>query len=289
MFPASFEYAAPGSLDDALSLLAEHGDDAKVLAGGQSLIPLMKLRFAAPALIVDINRIPGLDHIDEADGHLRVGALARNSQLAASDLLKSRYPVMAAAAPLISDPVVRNLGTLAGSLAHADPAGDWGSAMLALGAEVVVASTSGTRTVPIDEFLQGTFTTALEPQEIVTEVRVPTPAAHSGGTYLKMERKVGDFATVAVAVALELDGGRVQRAGIALTAVAPRNVHATAAEESLAGAEPTGEAFDEAARLAAEAADPVSDVRGSAEYKREAARVFARRGLEAAREMAEAA
>jgi aerobic carbon-monoxide dehydrogenase medium subunit len=289
MFPASFEYAVPASLEDALSLLAEHGDDAKVLAGGQSLIPLMKLRFATPALLVDINRIPGLDHIEEADGHLRVGALARNSQLAASDLLKSRYPVMAAAAPLISDPVVRNLGTLAGSLAHADPAGDWGSAMLALGAEVVLASSSGTRTVPIDEFLQGTFTTALEPQEIVTEVRVPVPAGRSGGTYLKLERKVGDFATVAAAIALELDDGRVRRAGIALTAVAPRNVHATAAEKSLAGAEPTSEAFDEAARLAAEATDPASDVRGSAEYKREAARVFVRRGLEAAREMAMAA
>ena len=197
MFPASFEYAAPGSLDEALSLLAERGDDAKVLAGGQSLIPLMKLRFATPELIVDINRIPGLDQIEEADGHLRVGALARNSELAASDLLKARYPVMAAAAPLISDPVVRNLGTLAGSLAHADPAGDWGSVMLALGAEVVVASSSGTRTVPIDEFLQGTFTTALEPEEIVTEVRVPAPAGRWGGTYLKLERKVGDFATVA--------------------------------------------------------------------------------------------
>ena len=197
MFPASFEYAAPESLDEALSLLAEHGDDAKVLAGGQSLIPLMKLRFAEPELIVDINRIPGLDQIEEADGHLRVGALARNSALASSELLMSRYPTMAAAAPLISDPVVRNLGTLAGSLVHADPAGDWGSVMLALGAEIVAASTSGTRTVAIGDFLQGTFTTTLEPHEIVTEVRVPTPAGSFGGAYLKLERKVGDFATVA--------------------------------------------------------------------------------------------
>jgi aerobic carbon-monoxide dehydrogenase medium subunit len=289
MFPASFEYAAPASLEEALSLLTEHGDDAKVLAGGQSLIPLMKLRFAEPELIVDINGIPGLDYVEEADDHLRIGALARNSRLAASELLKSRYPVMAAAAPLISDPIVRNLGTLAGSLVHADPAGDWGSVMLALGAEVVATSSSGTRTVPIDDFLQGTFTTSLEPNEIVTEVRVPIPAARFGGTYLKLERKVGDFATVATAVALEMNDGRVGRAGIALTAVAPGNVHAAAAEEALAGSEPTDAVFDEAARLAAEATDPASDVRGSAEYKREVARVFVRRGLAAAREMAEAA
>jgi carbon-monoxide dehydrogenase medium subunit len=287
MFPATFEYAAPASLEEALSLLARHGDDAKVLAGGQSLIPLMKLRMATPALIVDINRIPGLDSIEEDGGQLRVGALVRNRDLAESDLLRSRYPVMAAAAPLISDPIVRNLGTLAGSLAHADPAGDWGSVMLALGAEVVARNSSGTRTIPIDDFLQGTFTTALDPQEIVTEVRVPGPATRSGGTYLKLERKVGDFATVAAAVALDMDDGRVGRAGIALTAVAPGNVHATAAEQALAGAEPTDEAFDEAARLAAEAAEPASDVRGSAEYKREVARVFVRRGLATAREMAE--
>jgi carbon-monoxide dehydrogenase medium subunit len=287
MFPASFEYAAAASLEEALSLMAERGEDAKVLAGGQSLIPLMKLRFAEPELIVDINRIPGLDYVEEADGHLRVGALARNSQLVASDLLKSRYPTMAAAAPLISDPIVRNLGTLAGSLVHADPAGDWGSVMLALGAEVVAASKSGTRTVPIDDFLQGTFTTSLEPSEIVTEVRIPSPGERSGGAYLKLERKVGDFATVAAAVALEMDDGRVGRAGIALTAVAPQNVHATAAEQALAGSEPTDEAFDEAARLAAEAADPTTDVRGSADYKRDVARVFVKRGLVAAREMAE--
>jgi carbon-monoxide dehydrogenase medium subunit len=289
MFPASFEYAAPTSLEEALSLLAEHGDDAKVLAGGQSLIPLMKLRFAEPELIVDINRIPGLDQIEEADGHLRIGALVRNSELVESDHLKARYPVMAAAAPLISDPIVRNLGTLAGSLVHADPAGDWGSAMLALGAEVVAQSASGSRTVPIGDFLQGTFTTSLEPNEIVTEVRVPTPGVRSGGTYLKLERKVGDFATVAAAIALEMDDGHVGRAGIALTAVGPGNIHATAAEQSLAGAEPTDAAFDEAARLAAEATEPMSDVRGSAEYKRDVARVFVRRGLAAAKDMAGAA
>src|SRR5262245_8806972 len=185
----------------------------------------MRLRFAEPELIVAINRIPGLDFIEEADGHLRIGPLARNAQLVSSDLLKSRYPAMAAAAPLISDPIVRNLGTLAGSLVHADPARDRGSVMLALGGAGVAASPSVSRTVAIGDFLQGTFTTALEPNEIVTEVRVPSPAGRFGGTYLKLERKVGDFATVAAATTLEMQDGRVGKAGVALTAVGPGNVH----------------------------------------------------------------
>ena len=288
MFPASFEYAAPPSLDEALPMLAEHGDEAKVLAGGQSLIPLMKLRFATPAVLVDLNRIPGLDFVEESGDALRIGPLARNSQLVESELLEQRYPVMAAAAPQISDPLVRNLGTLAGSLAHADPAGDWGSVMLALGAEVVARSASGERTIPIDELLQGPFTTTLEPTEIVTEVRVPQPPDSAGGTYLKMERKVGDFATVGAAVSLDLDDGKIGRAGIALTAVGPKNVRAADAEQALAGAEPTEDAFEEAARLASEAAEPVDDVRGSADYKREVARVFVIRGLAQAHEMARA-
>jgi len=289
MFSAPFEYAAPKSLEEALSLLAERGDEAKVLAGGQSLIPLMKLRFAAPALLVDINRIDGLDYVEETGDELRIGPLARNNALAESTVLRERYPVMAAAAPLISDPLVRNLGTLAGSLAHADPAGDWGSVMLALGARLVATGPSGERVIDIDEFLQGPFTTALEPTEILTEVRVPRPTGRAGGTYLKLERKVGDFATVGAAVTLELDDGRVQRGGVALTAVGPRNLRAKAAEESLASAEPTETTFEEAAGLAAEAAEPASDLRGSADYKRETVRVFVRRGLGAAHEMATAA
>jgi aerobic carbon-monoxide dehydrogenase medium subunit len=288
MFSASFEYAAPTALEQALSLLEEHGEDAKVLAGGQSLIPLMKLRFATPALLVDINRIPDLDYVEESADDLLIGPLARNTALADAALLTDRYPTMAAAAPLISDPVVRNLGTLAGSLAHADPAGDWGSVMIALGARVAAKGPSGEREIPVAELFHGPFTTALEPTEIVTEVRVPKPSARAGGTYLKLERKVGDFATVGAAVSLELDDGHIARAGIGLTAVAPQNLHAKAAEEALAGAEPGEEAFDEAARLAADAAEPVSDLRGSADYKRETARVFVRRGLAAAHEMATA-
>lgn len=288
MFPSRFDYVAPDTVEEVLSTLAQHGDEAKVLAGGQSLIPLMKLRFASPGLLVDLNRVPGLGFIEENEGHLRVGTLTRNSELERSDLLKSGYPVMAAAAPMISDPLVRNRGTIGGSLAHADPAGDWGSVMLALGAEVVIKSSTGGRTIPVSELLVDIFTTSLEPAEMITEIRVPRTPARSGGTYLKMERRVGDFATVAAAVHLALDNGTVKRAGIALTAVGSKNIQATAAEEALAGAEPTAEAFEEAARLAAEASEPSSDVRGSAEYKRAMVRTFVRRGLDRALEMARA-
>src|SRR4051812_10382070 len=229
MLPAAFEYHRPETLDEALSLLSAHADDGKVLAGGQSLIPLMKLRFAAPEHLIDINRIAGLDGLKEGDGHLRIGAMPRHATLEHSDLLKQRYPVMSQAAPMISDPIVRNLGTIGGSLAHADPAGDWGSVMLAMGATVIVRSATGEREVPIGEFLQDTFTTSLEPGEILTEIRVPTPGARSGGAYLKMERKVGDFATVAVGVHLELSNGTIGKAGIALTAVGSKNIAATEA------------------------------------------------------------
>jgi carbon-monoxide dehydrogenase medium subunit len=193
---------------------------------------------------------------------------------------------MAAAAPLISDPVVRNLGTIGGSLAHADPAGDWGSVMLALGATVVLRGASGEREVPVSEFLVDTFTTTLSPDEVLTEVRVPTPTARAGGTYLKLERKVGDFATVGVAVHVQLSNGTIDRAGIGLTAVGTKNLEPTEAEAALAGAEPGDDAFGEAGRLAAEAAHPVSDVRGSADYKRHIVEVFVRRGLQAAVDMA---
>ena len=288
MLPSRFEYHRPDSLEEALQLLAEHGDEAKVLAGGQSLIPVMKLRLAAPAHLIDIGRL-GMDSIAESDGRLVIGALTRHRDLERSDLLKDRYPVMAAAAPLISDPIVRNLGTIGGSLCHADPAGDWGSVMLALQASVVLRSGRGERELPISEFLEDTFTTALEPDEILTEVRVPEPSGSSGGTYLKMERKVGDFATVAAAVHLSLSDGTIERAGIGLTAVGSKNLQPTDAEASLAGAEPTEAAFAEAGRLAAEASSPVTDVRGSAEYKRHIVDVYVRRGLATALEKARAA
>ena len=282
MYPASFEYFAPASLDEALSILDEQGDRAKVLAGGQSLIPLMKLRFAAPEAIVDLNRIPGLDGLSEEGGELRIGALVRHKACERSELLRGRYRVLGDAAPQISDPLVRNRGTVCGSLAHADPQGDWGAVMLAARASVVAQSSTGSRTIPVDELFDGPFTTTLQPNEILTEVRVPDPGRRASGTYLKLERKVGDYATAAVAVQISLANGTIAEAGIALTGVGPNNIRAREAEDLLRGSEPTDELFAEAARSAASAASPQSDIRGTAEYKRSVVRVFTERGLRAA-------
>jgi carbon-monoxide dehydrogenase medium subunit len=288
MLPARFEFHRPSSFDEAIGLLTSL-EDAKVLAGGQSLIPVMKLRFATPSHLVDINRLPDLDRIQESGGVLRIGALVRHNQMASSEVVAARHPLLASTAPQIADPLVRNLGTVGGSLAHADPAGDWGSAMLAAGASVALRSGRGEREVPVSDFLVDIFTTVLEPDEILTEVRVPLPAARIGGAYLKLERKIGDFATVGVAVQVEMSNGTIGRAGIGLTGVAGKNVAATEAELALAGAEPGEDAFAEAGRLAAAACDPVSDVRGSAEYKRHVVDVYVRRGLARAVESARAA
>jgi aerobic carbon-monoxide dehydrogenase medium subunit len=285
MYPARFEYEAPTALEEALAALDRYGDEAKVLAGGQSLIPLMKLRFAAPRMLVDINRLPGLDHLAEEEGELRIGALVRHKDCERSRLLGGRWGVLGDAAPQISDPIVRNLGTVAGSLAHADPQGDWGSALIAAGARVVARGSDRSREIAVDDLFEGPFTTTLEPNELITEVRVPDPGPRAGGTYLKLERKVGDFATVGVAVHVSLSNGAVGRAGIALTGVGPRNLRARAAENALAGAALDDEAIGEAARLAAEAAEPRDDLRGSADYKRNVVRVFVERGLRKAREV----
>ena len=282
MYPPAFDYVVAGSLDEALAVLAERGDEAKALAGGQSLIPLLKLRLASPSVLVDLGRLAELTGLEEGTDELRVGALVRHSAVDASEAIRARYPAMAAAAPLISDPLIRNMGTVGGSLAHADPAGDWGAVMLALGATVVARSRSGEREIPVGSFFLGSYTTALQPDELLTEVRVPRPRGRAGGTYLKLERKVGDFATVGVAVQVEVSNGRIVQAGIGLCAVGPQSIEATAAETALRGAETTEEAFAEAARLSAEAAEPRSDIRGSADYKRDVVRVFVTRGLRAA-------
>jgi aerobic carbon-monoxide dehydrogenase medium subunit len=285
MLPPPFDYVAPRSLDEVLDLLAEHGDEAKVLAGGQSLIPVLKLRLGAPAWLVDITRLGGLDELAEDGGRLRVGALVRHRDAERSALLRERYPTMAAAAPQVSDPLVRNLGTVCGSLAHADPAGDWGAVMLAVGGELVVRSRQGSRTIAARDFFDGPFTTTLRPDELLVEARVP-PRPRTGGAYLKLERKVGDFATAAVAVRVTMENGRIGDAGIGLTAVGPNNLEATEAEAVLAGAEPSDEVFREAAELAARAASPSADTRGSAEYKRNVIRVFTERGLRRSAAMA---
>jgi carbon-monoxide dehydrogenase medium subunit len=279
VYPARFEYTAPSTLEEVIATLVERGDEAKILAGGQSLIPLMKLRFATPGVIVDLNGVPGLDAIEERDGELRIGALVRHKACEKSELLRGRYRVLGDAAPQISDPIVRNRGTVGGSLAHADPQGDWGTVMLAARASIVAQGPDGERAIPIDDFLEGPFTTTLAPDEVITEVRIPDPGSRSSGTYLKLERRVGDYATAGVAVQASLDNGHVGQVGIALTGVGPTNLRATAAEDGLRGAEPTDAALVEAAKLAAKAAQPQSDIRGTVEYKRSVVRVFTERGL----------
>ncbi len=288
MLPSRFSYHRAGSLEEAFALLDQYGEDAKVLAGGQSLIPMMKLRFANPEHLIDVNHVGGLDGIEERDGTLRIGALVRHNNLAASDVI-ARYPTIAGAAPQIADPLVRNLGTIGGSLSHADPAGDLGSVMLALAGSVVLSSSGGEREVPISEFLLDTFTTSIRPNELLTQVRVPAAAPRSGGDYLKLERKVGDWATVGVAVALTMSNGSIGRAGIGLTGVGLKNLEATEAEAVLAGATPGDDVFAEAGRLAAAASDPVSDVRGPADYKRHIIEVYVQRGMARALEQAQAA
>jgi len=282
VYPARFEYTAASTLEEVIATLSERGDEAKVLAGGQSLIPLMKLRFATPEVLVDLNGVPGLDYLEERGGELCIGALVRHKTCEKSELLRSRYPTLGDAAPQISDPLVRNRGTVCGSLAHGDPQGDWGAVMLATRASVVARGPEGERTISIDDLLDGPFTTTLSPDEVITEARVPDPGARSGGTYLKLERKVGDYATAAVAVQVTLDNGSVGEVGIALTGVGPTNLRAAAAEDALRGGEPSEAAIAEAARLAAEAAQPQSDIRGTADYKRSVVRVFTERGLRTA-------
>jgi carbon-monoxide dehydrogenase medium subunit len=283
MFPAAFDYIAPASLDEAVSLLSQHGDDAKVLAGGQSLIPLLKLRFAAPVILVDIGRVDGLEGIRRENGHVRIGARTRHREVENATELRGTLDVLLDAAPLISDPLIRNMGTVGGSICHADPAGDWGAVMLAVGAEFVVRSSSGERVLPAAGFFQGPFTTGLRADEIMTEIRVPVAKGRSGGTYLKLERKIGDFASVAAAVHVVLgEDGRVTAAGIGLCAVAAQSTKATAAEAALVGQIPADDVIAEVARLAAQAAEPKADIRGSAEYKRDVARVFVQRGLRTA-------
>ena len=275
MYPSRFRYEAPRSLAEAIGLLHDGGDEAKVLAGGQSLVPLMKLRFASPQLVVDINNVPGLDyHRADPDGTLRIGALCRHADLERSELLKATQPTMASAAPLIADPIVRNRGTLVGSLCHADPQGDWASVVLALGGSVMARGPGGLRAISMAEFVTGPFQNVLAPDEIAVEAVIPAARGTRSGGYLKLERRVGDFATVGVAVALEMSGETVTRAGIALPGVGGATVGATEAAAALTGRPLTAETIAQAADLAAQAARPRTDHRGSAEYKRHMVRTF---------------
>lgn len=280
MYPTRFRYAAPRSLDEVLELLTQHGDEAKVLAGGQSLVPMLKLRFAEPEMLVDINGVPGLDyHREDADGTLRVGALCRHASLERSTLLASGHPLLAATAPLVADPMVRSRGTMVGSICHSDPQGDWASVLLALGGHIVALGPEGRRTIPATEFSVGPFQNALRPGEIAAEAVIPAPRGYRYGTYLKLERRVGDFATAGVALSLETSGGVVVRAGIALTGVGASNILVPDAERALVGKPLSEASIEEAAQAAAAAAQPKADHRGSVAYKRHVVATFVRRGL----------
>jgi carbon-monoxide dehydrogenase medium subunit len=280
MIPATFDYHSPTTLDEALALLAQHGDKAKILAGGQSLLPMLKLRLGQAGVLIDIGRVPGLEYIKEEGGTLKIGAATRESALERSELIRSKYPILLDTASVIADPLVRNRATVGGNLAHSDPANDHPATMLALGATVVARGPKGERTIPISEFFTGIFSTALAPNEILTEIRIPVPPPRSGGAYRKLERKVGDFATAAAAVQLTLGaGGEVTQVGIGLTAMGDVPVKATDAERFLKGKKTNGAAITEASRRAAAATDPTADRRGAIEYKREMARVLTERAL----------
>jgi len=283
MIAQSFQYESPGTLPEALALLQKHGDEAKILSGGHSLIPMMKLRLATPGVLVDINRIPGLSDIKESNGAVHLGALVRESEIEHSELLAKYFPIFADVTKLIADPQVRNMGTIGGNLAHGDAANDHPAVMLALRAEVVITGTEGERVVPIDEFFFGFYMTAVQQGEILTGIRLPLPSAGTGSAYHKIERKVGDYATTGVAVQLTLDkSGVVTAAGIGLTNVNPTPLRASRSEQALIGKKITDETLELAGKYASEDCSPSSDLRGSEEFKRHLTAVLVRRMIQKA-------
>jgi carbon-monoxide dehydrogenase medium subunit len=282
MIPRPFEYHAPTSVDAALALLATHGGEAKLLAGGHSLLPMMKLRFAEPAHLVDLNRIPSLRGIRLEGNHIRIGAMTTENDLVWSPLLAEHCPLLVETARLISDPQVRYRGTLGGDIAHGDPGNDHPAVMLCLGASFVLQGRQGERIVAADGFFVGTYATAIEPEEILTEIRIPVPGKDSGSCYAKLKRKTGDFATAAAAVLMKLDGENVLDVSIALTNVGATALKATAAEDALRRRPLTDSAIDAAARLAMSICDPVEDLRGSVSYKIAMAGEMTRRALRTA-------
>ena len=280
MIPAAFDYVAPGSLPEAVAELVKHGSEAKVLAGGHSLIPLMKLRLSTPSFLVDIGRIKDLSYIREADSHIAFGALTTHHDIEFSDLVKARLPLLQRAAAQIGDPQVRNRGTIGGAAVHADPNGDFPTCLLALDAELIAVSPRGERTVKAQDFFVDTFTSALEPDEILREIRIPRPAAGARGTYLKFSRRSQDWAIVAVAAQVTMRDQRVERVAIGLTGMGPRPLRAGPTEKALAGKAASPDVLREAAGHAAEGTQPPQDLNGTPEYRRHLATVLTRRALE---------
>jgi carbon-monoxide dehydrogenase medium subunit len=281
VIPGSFDYVAASSVAEAVALLQKHADGAKILAGGQSLIPILRFRLASPSVLIDINRISELDYLQESDGVLHIGALTREAALDQTPLIGARYPILRDTSTVVADPIVRNWATVGGNIAHADPANDHPATMLALGATVVVVGPNGQRTIPIDSFFtDSAFETTLRPDEVLIELRIPAPAERSGGAYLKLERKVGDYAIAGVAAYITLDSsGVVTRAGIGLTNVGSHPIKAYEAEQSLIGSVLDEATIHHAADLAAAASEPTSDTRGPAEYKRAMVRTLCVRAL----------
>ena len=281
MIPGTFDYLVARNVDEAVALLDRHGGDAKILAGGQSLIPLMRFRIAGPSVLIDINRINSLEYIQETDGVLHIGALTREAELDNSSLIRERYPILFDTSSMVADPVVRNWATVGGNIAHADPANDHPATMLALGASVVARGPAGERVIPIEEFFtDAPFETTLATNEVLTEIRVPAAAERSGGAYFKLERKVGDYAIAGAAAYIVLDAsGNVSYAGIGLTNLGQTPIKARSAEQALLGKPLDDAQIHAAADLAAAATRPTSDTRGPAEYKRAMARTLTVRAL----------
>jgi carbon-monoxide dehydrogenase medium subunit len=280
MIPASFDYVAPSSLDEGIRFLEKHGDDAKILAGGHSLIPLMRLRLATPKYLVDINRIPGLEYIRESDHHLHIGSLTTYASVENSLLIQSKYSALSDAARRIADPLVRNMGTVGGNICHSDPANDLPATMLALEATMVTVGLSGERVIPAEEFFVDTFETALKPTEILREIRMPRTRAGTGSAYLKLQSRAGDLAVVGVAARLVIGSeGTCGSAGLGLTAVGAKVIEPKAAEAALIGKKLGDDEIRQSASLAAQEAQPTSDLRGTADYKREMVRMLADRAL----------
>lgn len=287
MIPPRFEYFAPATIEEAVGLLDRYGGEAKVLAGGQSLLPVMKLRLAEPKALIDINRIPNLAYIREDDRFLRIGATTHTADLLESSLLAKRYPILTDASHNIADPLVRNIGTVGGNVSHGDPANDLPACMMALEAHYVVRGPRGERTVPATDFYVNTFVTVLEPNEILTEIRVPRARAGQGNAYFNLEKRAGDFPIAGVAANLFLGSqGTIERARIALTSVGATALHAAEAGGSLTGQAPNEASFRKAADLAMAHAKPTKDLRGPVDYKKAMVRVLALRALRRAVERA---